>query len=170
MLKIDESNNKNIFLCHLNINLAKNNFLISFCNEEIWNHFDSLDSCNPPIIDWKFGHTLLGSYLCIPLLTYICKPKSLSMTKNRQFLNMIDLDIKYLLKIYYYIFNIKMNWEILFNFMAFQDTVFPLKSPAGNIFFQGHAKSNRMNKNMNLQLGYVSARQWCHWLCHRRFV
>ena len=49
MPKIDKSNNKNIFLCHLN-NSTKNNVLISFCNEEIWNYFDSLDSGHPPII------------------------------------------------------------------------------------------------------------------------
>ena len=84
----------------MNINLAKNNFLISFCNEEIWNHFDSLDSCNPRIIDWKFGHTLLVSSHHRLLSSYICKPKSLSMTKNRQFLNIIPIDIKYLLTIY----------------------------------------------------------------------
>ena len=57
MRKIDKSINKTIFLCHLNINSTKNNFLILFCNEKVWNYFDSLDSCYPPINDWQFDYT-----------------------------------------------------------------------------------------------------------------
>ena len=69
MRKIDKSNNKTIFLCHLNINSTKNNFPISFCNEKIWNYFDSLDSCCPPINDWKFGCTPKGSHANLHFLS-----------------------------------------------------------------------------------------------------
>ena len=91
MRKIDKSNNKNIFLCHSN-NSTKNNFLIPFCYEEICNYFNGLDLCYQHIDDWKFGNTQLLEELNFSFL-YICKPKSLSMTTNRQFLTMIKIKV-----------------------------------------------------------------------------
>ena len=81
---IDKRNNKNICLCHSN-NSTKNNFLIPFCYEEFCTYFNGLDSCYQQINDWKIGNIQLLEELNFSFL-YICKPKSLSMTTNRQFL------------------------------------------------------------------------------------
>ena len=68
MQKIDKINNETIFLCHFN-NSTKKKFLISLCNSEIWNYFDGLDSCYPPINDWEFGYTQIFIF-CIHFVFY----------------------------------------------------------------------------------------------------